>query len=626
MLNRHLPLSCIKPLALAICAATSAPAAYAVQFQFGELEGQLDSALSIGASWSTQSAKSSFIGANNGGKAASVLSDDGRQNFEKGETFSKIFKGLHELELKYGDSGAFFRGKYWYDFELKDESRPWKDISDSNRKEGAKASGAQLLDAFLYHNYEIAGRQGSVRLGKQVVSWGESVFIGGGINSINPFDVAAFRRPGAEVKEGLIPVNMFYISQGLGDDVSLEAFYQLDWEQTVLDNCGTFFGTDNMADGCNGNPVGPNVSGNALARAALEPFGVQLSSEGIVIPRAGDNDARNSGQWGAALRWYAAPVDTEFGAYFINYHSRTPYFSLISGPNIADVNFAGSMCANLGINDPAFCNAVVGTPDGQALVSAYRLGTSKYYADYPEDIRLYGLSFSTTLPTGTALAGELSYRPNAPLQISGADMVTGLLGDAALSPVYAAFTPGNNQAIPGYQRKEVSQLQVSATHFFERVMGAERLTLVGEAAVVHTGGLESNGGLRYGRDAIYGTGALIDNSLCRTSTNTTRPEECNYKGFTTTTAWGYRVRAIWDYRNVFAGVSLRPNLAWSHDVEGYGPSTNPFNEGAKALSFGLDAEYDKTYSASLSYTNFFGGDYNTQVDRDFIALSFGVNF
>ena len=33
-----------------------------------------------------------------------------------------------------------------------------------------------------------------------------------------------------------------------------------------------------------------------------------------------------------------------------------------------------------------------------------------------------------------------------------------------------------------------------------------------------------------------------------------------------------------------------------------------------------------TYTASLSYTDFFGGDYNTLTDRDFIALSFGVNF
>ncbi len=106
--------------------------------------------------------------------------------------------------------------KYWYDFELKDEHRLLYDIDDHNRKEGAKSSGAQLLDAFLYHNYSIGDLPGSVRVGKQVVSWGESTFIQNSINSINPMDVAAFRRPGAEIKEGLIPVNMLYLSQGLG--------------------------------------------------------------------------------------------------------------------------------------------------------------------------------------------------------------------------------------------------------------------------------------------------------------------------------------------------------------------------------------------------------------------------
>ncbi|MBD9428275.1 DUF1302 family protein, partial [Pseudomonas sp. PDM15] len=164
---------------------------------------------------------------------------------------SKIFKGIHDLELKYGETGIFLRGKYWYDFELKDEHRLLYDIDDSNRKTGAQSSGYELLDAFAYHNYLIGDLPGSVRLGKQVVSWGESVFIGNSINAINPVDAAAFRRPGAEIKEGLIPVNMFYMSQGLSENLSAELFYQLEWDQTVLDNCGTFFaGADFVADGC----------------------------------------------------------------------------------------------------------------------------------------------------------------------------------------------------------------------------------------------------------------------------------------------------------------------------------------------------------------------------------------
>jgi len=51
-----------------------------------------------------------------------------------------------------------------------------------------------------------------------------------------------------------------------------------------------------------------------------------------------------------------------------------------------------------------------------------------------------------------------------------------------------------------------------------------------------------------------------------------------------------------------------------------------FNEGSKAVSVGVDAVYQNAYTASLSYTDFFGGDYNTLVDRDFLALSVGVNF
>ncbi|MDF9882989.1 hypothetical protein OKW12_004157 [Pseudomonas silensiensis] len=240
------------PQALAAAVALGCCAqAQAVAFNIGEIEGTFDSSLSVGASWGMRDADRSLVGTVNGGTGQSSTGDDGRLNFKKGETFSKIFKGLHDLELKYGDTGVFVRGKYWYDFELKDEDREFKPISDSGRKEGAKSSGAQILDAFVYHNYSIADLPGTVRAGKQVVSWGESTFIGNSINSINPIDVSAFRRPGAEIKEGLIPVNMLFASQGLTDQLSVEGFYQLEWDQTVVDNCGTFFGNDVVADGCN---------------------------------------------------------------------------------------------------------------------------------------------------------------------------------------------------------------------------------------------------------------------------------------------------------------------------------------------------------------------------------------
>jgi hypothetical protein len=608
-------------LALAVSFATlaSQPAA-AVSFQVGEIEGQFDSSLSVGASWALRNADPQLIGANNGGRGIATASDDGRQNFKKGETFSKIFKGIHDLELKYGETGVFVRGKYWYDFELKDESRLRQDILDDNRKEGAQASGAELLDAFAYHNYVIAELPGTVRLGKQVVSWGESTFIQGGINTINPVDVSAFRRPGAEIKEGLIPVNMFYVSQSLTDNLSAEAFYQLEWDQTVIDNCGTFFSqNDFVPDGCTKLAVGPDLSGIAAAQAALSPLGVSLDPEGIVIPRLGDDDARDGGQWGLALRWFAPALDTEFGAYTLNYHSRQPYVNAVSSPHIADLSFVPQLCANLGVP----CGVIPAAALNQ-LVSAYRTGTSQYQVTYPEDIRLYGLSFSTSLQTGTALSGEISHRPNMPLQLNSVDMVTAGAGIDELSPLLSsgAYTSVNSGLVSGYKRKPVTQAQITATHFFDQVMGADRLTLVGEVGVVHVSDLEGKDGLRYGRDAVFGQGALYpDNSLCLA----TGSQNCNSHGFTTSDSWGYRARAIWEYSNLIPAVTLKPTLAWSHDVDGYAPEPG-FNEGSKALSLSLDAEYRNTYTASLAYTDFFGGEYNTNIDRDFVALSFGMSF
>ncbi|PRN06184.1 adhesin [Pseudomonas sp. LLC-1] len=610
------------PLAVSLASTLASPA-FAVSFNIGEIEGQFDSSLSIGASWSTANPNKNLIGVNNGGKGLSQTSDDGHLNFKKGETFSKIFKGIHDLELKYGDTGVFVRGKYWYDFELKDESREFKDISDSNRKEGAKSSGAELLDAFVYHNYSIGDQPGSVRLGKQVVSWGESTFIGGGINSINPIDVSAFRRPGAEIKEGLIPVNMFYVSQSLTDNLSAEAFYQIEWDQTVVDNCGTFFSQpDIIADGCSDN-LRVLASSRVLGlqppavQGLLAATGVNYNEEGVLVRRSADRDARDSGQFGVAFRYMFEPLDTEFGAYFMNYHSRAPIFSAT------------------GASQAVFDRVATLPPALRPLIVA---GNSQYFVEYPEDIRLYGLSFSTTLPTGTAWSGELSYRPNAPVQLNSTDILF-----AGVTPLEeysnASVLQGTaGQDLHGYRRKEITQFQTTFTHFFDQVMGASRLTVVGEVGVTHVGGLESTSKARYGRDPVYGPGELpgdMCNALNRTtiggsglgSSTANLSRNCNSDGFTTSTSWGYRARAIWDYNDVFAGVNLKPSVAWSHDVSGYspGPGGN-FEEGRKAVSLGLDAEYQNTYTASLSYTNFFDGKYTTVDDRDFVALSFGVNF
>ncbi|MEK1905221.1 MAG: DUF1302 family protein, partial [Pseudomonas sp.] len=253
---------------------------------------------------------------------------------------------------------------------------------------------------------------------------------------------------------------------------------------------------------------------------------------------------------------------------------------------------------------------------------------------------------------GTAWQGELSYRPNAPVQLNTTDILY-----SGLTPLPAFSNVSVLQGVPGqdthgYRRKEITQFQTTFTHFFDQVMGAERLTLVGEVGVTHVGGLESTSEARYGRDPLYGPGELsgsrpntagslfgaglssscvalnkgtLNNGAAAGASPENVSKYCGDDGFGTSTSWGYRARAIWDYNDVFAGVNLKPSIAWSHDVDGYGPN-GQFNEGSKAVSLGLDAEYQNTYTASLSYTDFFGGDYNTSIDRDFLAFSVGMSF
>ena len=603
----------LKPLVVAVAMASAMPA-HAVRFDLGEVQGQFDSQMSIGASWGTSNIDDDLVAANNGGNANALNSDDNRLNFDKGETFSKIFKGIHDLSLQYGDTGVFLRGKYWYDFELKDEHRNLYDISDDNRKVGAQSSGVQLLDAFVYHSFSIGDKPGSIRAGKQVVSWGESTFIQNGINSINPIDVAAFRRPGAEVKEGLIPVNMLYLSQSLTDNLGIEMFYQLEWDQTVLDNCGTFFSfTDTVADGC--NYVGVGGSQNGKDGSPIFAY----------VPRAADRDARDDGQFGVSLRYFAENLNqTEFGFYAMNYHSRNPIYSTST-------------------NGVAYPAAV---PVSQ--LPGVNAGGS-YFIEYPEDIDLYGISINTTLPTGTSLGAEYSFRPNLPIQWNTFELIYGGLQQrgpdgqvvSKLEQRQREKDPNFNyagKAVDGYDRYNVSQAQATFIHFIDRVMGAARFIIVGEVGATYIHDLPSTSEARYGRSGIYGVGPVplegdnFTGDYCSQGTDSDprlniNPSNCGGGGFTTSFSWGYRTLFVWDYPDAVAGVNLRPRLFFSHDVKGYAPDPGGnFQEGNKSLGLAVEATYQNAYKANLSYTNYFGGDYNVINDRDFVSASVSYSF
>ena len=108
-------------------------------------------------------------------------------------------------------------------------------------------SGVEMLDHYISGKFELGSTPVSVRLGRQVISWGESTFIPNGINVINPIDVAHLRAPGSELREALLPVYAWDTSVALTDKLSIEALWLLEFRRTEIDPAGTYFSTNDFA-------------------------------------------------------------------------------------------------------------------------------------------------------------------------------------------------------------------------------------------------------------------------------------------------------------------------------------------------------------------------------------------
>ena len=612
---------------LAIAASVLAMPAVAGEFQWGDWEGSFNSQISLGSSWRMSEIEPLLVtpGSAPGlGTASTGTADDGDLNYEDGDIYSLILKGVHDFELRKGDFGLFLRGKYWYDQELENGKRPHgtssnlytpnQTLDDSGFDDYAKASGIALLDAFVYGTFYLGENDMplDLRVGRQVASWGESTFIQNGINSINPVDVSAFRRPGAEIKEGLLPVSMITIAAGLTDALSFEAFYQLEWEKTVIDGCGTYFSTaDVAATGCNVVTLTGLLSDQANM------------ANGLFITRQPDVEPDDSGQFGVAFRYFAEKLaGSEFGIYYMNYHSRIPYLGGFTSNNEA-------------LGGPPNTPFIPGNPLG---------GNPQYFTEFPEDIELYGISIATNF-AGFAVSGEVSHRPDFPVQINTTELLQAAVGGAPWSTVLPrVIAVGPGASASGFDLMPVTQAQVTFIRFFDQVLGASRLSFAAEIGANWVGDLPEQSVQRYGRSPTYGMGYFEPiplpspplppgqfitcsegNALAGVAPPNYNARNCTSDGYVTDSSWGYRVRAGLAYNDVFAGVNLTPSFAWSHDVDGYSPNSN-FNEGSKALTVSLGAEYLNRYTGSLAYTSFSGGDYNTIEDRDFLSVSFSVSF
>lgn len=647
--------------------------AQAVEFSFAdnEITGSIDTTISYGQLWRVQGQDKTNDDIN---------TNDGNRNFDTG-LVSEVFKITSDLEASYRNYGVFIRGTAFYDTQIMDKRNDYYDANspvqpsqsfprdNSFTRETRHKAGrdAQILDAYVYGNWDVGNMPVSGRFGKQVFNWGEGLFYRGGVNTTNPVDAAKFRLPGSEVKEVLVPVEALSFNIGLTDNLSMEAFYQWNWKETAIDPVGTYFSeTDLFADGGSVAystqsaliPVGGLYSGLSAAGIGGLQGGRTVDGNGnIKVANIGpDINAKNDGQFGVAFRYIAEELNsTEFGFYFVNYHAKEPtiyadlgaYQGLDLGAISAQAQGALTPQVQQGVANGAGISvadlqAILGNPAHPAhasLLAAYTdaLTTATTNAtgglatidvanqvnarrEYAEDIRMYGFSFNTTVGNASVF-GELSYRPNLPIGIAATnDLLGDLLTQAPQLAAGGSVNIGGQQVqlgdqIHNYTRVEAFNTSLGTIYNFGPSLGFDSLFGVAELASEHLRGdslqYSSPTGNRY--YAGRGNGSYISGY--------DRDDQINKN------AYGYTLVLSGTWNDVYAGVNLSPFAVFKHDFEGNSHQTGNFIEGRKAYTVGMRASYLNSLEAEIQYTEFYGaGQNNGARDRDNIGLNVKYSF
>jgi hypothetical protein len=685
--------------------ALASPAAYAWDFQndTGTFSGSWDTTLTYGQAWRIESRDCRLIAIANGGCGRSPNIDDGYLNYDT-DMFSRAAKVLTELSLNYRGIGAFVRASGLYD----DAAGTTQRTPLSEKSEDLVESYTRLLDAFVYAKFDIGSMASELRLGRQVVSWGESTFIQNGINTINHFDVSALRVPGAELKEAFLPQEMVNFSIQFTDNFSAQAIYITDWNATVPEPAGSYFSNNDFAP-TGGSKVVLGFGSFSDQGVDFRPLGGPFITNFQTVNRLDTQKPPDDGQYGFNLKYYAPGFNngTEFGLFFLNYHSRLPLISGMTGTQAGVGNAFGALsavggaaqalgaglsvpaaiatAANLGVARStaaggnlsladATAYATIGAntqlAQGDVATQASNIATHEYalsagyFTEYPEDIKLIGLSFNTQLQWGgIALQGEVAYRQDVPLQFDDVELLFAALtpfeqGLAVLRntplpttcpegvPAASTLTHcgqlggfGLNERVAGWDVYDTYQVQFTATKSFSNVLKASQMVLVAEAGLTHvedmpdklTGGPNGRG-LRFNGPATNVSGNYeLRGRHCPSLTaaaclalDLVEPQN----RFADATSYGYRVAGRLEYPGAMGPWNVLPRFNWQHDVSGTtpGPGGN-FIEGRYGLTLGVAANLLAKWEVDMSWTKFGGaGRFNDLNDRDYVAATVKFSF
>ena len=611
-----------KLLAVLLAGGLTAGPALAVEFQMGEINGVITNKYAMGGVIRVRGRDPNLIGIGNGGNAFTTNADDGDLAWDTGDMVSAGAKLTSDLALSSGNFGLFVRGTGLYNPVLASKSyfnpadynpsTPTREVGQNERLYKDEAiqnhvgRNFSLLDAYIFGRFDLADRALNIKVGRQVLNWGESTFVQHGLNALLAADVTKLRVPGFEIEEVQTPVGMAVMSLDLVKNVTVEGFYQYEWRPTVIDATGTLLSTNdiagigatranlgfgrarqNQAASSNGNPATWCLPPPSLAPG----FGSPCIPFGSTVPRAPDKEADSDGQYGGKLGLYVPFLnDMDLSLYAARYNSRLP---VLSGTS------------RNGPIDPA--------------------SDANYFVEYPENIKLYGVSFNTTVPwLDIALQGEYSYKQGQPLQLDDVELLLAGLGAAGqISPLPGATL--GHQYLRGWRRKDVQQGDIGFTKIISPHLGFDQLTLLFEAAYMHVNGMEAPEVLAY--DAPMTSTLNAGTAALNPATAFGLPVT-PYSNYATPNSWGYKVAVRESYNNVFGVFTVEPTILFQHDVKGISPTPiSNFLENRKQINAILGFNYLQAWNFDISYAMFFGGGtQNLLTDRDYVDFALKYSF
>ncbi len=316
--------------------------------------------------------------------------DDGTRNFKRGSLITNRTNVLGELRLRHDNLGAMLRASTFYDAAYhgtNDNDSPTTvnkigandEFTSVTRRDSGRTS--RILDAYVYGDWALGSEQYlSLKAGRHVLAWGESLFWPNISQGQAPLDATVFNVPGTEAKEGYMPVGQLSGSFTVNDHLTLTGFWQYKWEKTRLNPVGDYFGSDFFGPGAQFYRLAPGVIGSLPDNSyAVANF-------------AGEIKPKDSGQWGLGARVQVSDA-TELGLYHYRYHDRVGamFFDFTGDTTYSSFSRFGRETSP---------------------------GSRPYYKlAYFDDIRLTGLSLSSKVGDAVQWAAELSYRDNAPVYV-----------------------------------------------------------------------------------------------------------------------------------------------------------------------------------------------------------------